>query len=95
MGKNRLKDVPTQHALTTQMIEIQPDGVTAKATTYFTGVHFGRGEWEGQHLTSWGSYIDTLVRDDSASKPGRWLISQRTLLFTERIGDERLMGKLE
>lgn len=75
------------------MIEIQPDGVTAKATTYFTGVHFGRGKWQGQHLTSWGQYIDMLVRDDSVSKPGRWLISQRTLVFTERIGDERLMDE--
>ncbi|KAK8030043.1 hypothetical protein PG993_011334 [Apiospora rasikravindrae] len=88
-AKTRLKNIPTQHALTTQMVEIQPDGVTAKATTYFTGVHFGRGKWQGQHLTSWGSYVDTLVRDDG--KPGNWLISKRTVLFTERLGEERVM----
>ncbi|KAK8062302.1 hypothetical protein PG997_014399 [Apiospora hydei] len=87
--KTRLKNIPTQHALTTQMVEIQPDGVTANATTYFTGIHFGRGKWQGHHLTSWGSYVDTLVRDNG--KPGNWLISKRTILFTERLGEERVM----
>ncbi|KAK7959467.1 uncharacterized protein PG986_004321, partial [Apiospora aurea] len=87
--QGRLKNIPTQHALTTQMVEIQPDGVTANATTYFTGIHFGRGKWQGHHLTSWGSYVDTLVRDDG--KPGNWLISKRTVLFTERLGEERVM----
>ena len=87
--KNRLKDIPTQHSLTTQMIEIQQDGVTAQANTYFTGLHFGRGQWEGHHLTSWGQYVDTLQL-----VKGKWLITKRTCLFTAREGDERLMEDL-
>ncbi|KAK6836754.1 hypothetical protein PG989_006813 [Apiospora arundinis] len=87
--EGRLKDIPTQHSLTTQMIDIQPDGATAHATTYFTGLHFGRGEWAGHHLTSWGQYVDVLQL-----VKGRWLITKRTCLFTARDGDERLMEGL-
>ena len=47
----RLSPVASQHALTTQHIEVAADGKSAQATTYFTGVHFGKGKWEGKEVT--------------------------------------------
>lgn len=91
----RLKPVTTQHALTTQHIEILTDGNSASATTYFTGVHFGKGKWEGQEITAWGKYQDTLVLDSQMpSLPGasgRWLISKREVTFMKRLGEEGVM----
>ncbi|THW31623.1 hypothetical protein D6D21_10655 [Aureobasidium pullulans] len=54
--QQRLKPVTTQHALTTQhlIITTSSSSPTAKATTYFTGVHLGRGKWEGQQVTAYG-----------------------------------------
>lgn len=57
----RLHAITSQHALTTQHIAISPSGTTANATTYFSGVHFGKGKWEGQTCTAYGKYIDELV----------------------------------
>ncbi|TKA24922.1 hypothetical protein B0A54_17485 [Friedmanniomyces endolithicus] len=47
----RLAPVSSQHALTTQHILLSPDGQSATATTYFTGIHFGKGKWEGKEVT--------------------------------------------
>ncbi len=47
----RLSPVTSQHALTTQHILLSPDGHSALATTYFTGIHFGKGKWEGKEVT--------------------------------------------
>ncbi|EMC93616.1 hypothetical protein BAUCODRAFT_75608 [Baudoinia panamericana UAMH 10762] len=90
-----LSPVTTQHALTTQLIEIAADGKTAKATTYFTGVHFGQGKWEGKEVTAWGTYADTLtLTEGQPSLPGssgQWLISRREVSFTKRLGEEGVM----
>lgn len=40
----RLEHITSQHALTTQIIEIAEDGKSAHTTTYFTGIHFGKGK---------------------------------------------------
>ncbi|KAI0008747.1 hypothetical protein F4779DRAFT_419236 [Xylariaceae sp. FL0662B] len=93
--QKRLATVTTQHALTTQTISVEADGRNASAETYFTGVHFGKGKWEGKEVTAWGRYLDTLVLvDGDADIPGatgRWLISRREVRFTKRLGEEGVM----
>ncbi|OBW66928.1 MAG: Uncharacterized protein AUREO_029930 [Aureobasidium pullulans] len=97
--QQRLKPVTTQHALTTQHLIIAPSSSspTAKATTYFTGVHLGRGKWEGQQVTAYGKYVDELVCiegdavETEAGATGIWEISKRTVMFFGRVGEEGVM----
>lgn len=92
---NRLEPVTTHHALTTQTIAIALDGRTAEASTYFTGVHFGTGKWEGQESMAWGRYKDSLVlvegRGALPGASGQWLISKREVVIMKRTGEERIM----
>lgn len=93
---SRLAPVTTQHALTTQEIYIDISGVRAEATTYFNGIHFGQGKWEGQQVTAWGKYIDTLVLDRGSESrvvgaSGNWLIKRREVVFMGRLGEEGVM----
>ena len=85
----------TQHALTTQTIEIAEDGRYAEASTYFTGVHFGLGKWKGKEVTAWGKYVDRLkLVEGKKSLPGasgQWLIEKRELVFMGRLGEEGVM----
>ena len=91
--------ITSQHALTTQQVEIAEDGKSAHATTYFTGIHFGKGKWEGKEVTAWGKYVDTLTLiegegEGKASLPGasgQWLISRREVSFMGRLGEEGVM----
>ncbi|KAK3063231.1 hypothetical protein LTS18_002067 [Coniosporium uncinatum] len=90
--KNRLGEVITQHALTTQIIEVNRDGKTASAETYFTGNHFGHGKYEGQVLVAYGKYVDQLVCTGQGQGTYReWRIKKRTVVFMKRIGDEHIM----
>lgn len=85
----------TQHALTTQTINIDNDGKSAKATTYFTGVHLGQGRWKGQMVTAYGKYTDELVCVPEvaslAGASGQWLIKRREVEFMGRVGEEGVM----
>lgn len=91
----RLTPVVTQHALTTQTISISADGKSADAVTYFTGIHFGQGKWEGSEITAWGKYVDTLTlvegMESLPGASGQWLISDRYVEFMGRRGEERVM----
>nr|POE54485.1 hypothetical protein CFP56_41423 [Quercus suber] len=91
----RLTPITSQHALTTQTIEIAEDGQSAKATTYFTGIHFGKGKWEGQQVTAWGKYVDVLQRFEGPREvpgaSGKWRIVQRECGFMGRLGEEGVM----
>ncbi|KAG9678326.1 hypothetical protein KCU99_g1269, partial [Aureobasidium melanogenum] len=96
--QQRLKPVTTQHALTTQHLIL--DTTTAKATTYFTGVHLGRGKWEGQQVTAYGKYVDELLcvsasevgdTEVEAGASGVWKIKSRTVTFFGRVGEEGVM----
>lgn len=70
-----LAPVHTQHALTTQLIDL--DGPqTASSKTYFTASHFGQGVYEGELLTAWGRYDDALVKTGSG-----WRVKTRTLVY--------------
>lgn len=40
--------ITTQHALSTQLIDIDGEGITARSATYFTASHFGIGDFYGQ-----------------------------------------------
>ncbi|OQO02710.1 hypothetical protein B0A48_12239 [Cryoendolithus antarcticus] len=95
---DRLKHITSQHALTTQTIEMAADGKTAETTTYFTGIHFGQGKWKGQQVTAWGRYVDHFVRvkadaaeDVLPGATGRWLIDKRETVFMGRLGEEGVM----
>ncbi|KAI4722436.1 hypothetical protein E4T48_01334 [Aureobasidium sp. EXF-10727] len=98
--QQRLKPVTTQHALTTQHLLL--DTVSAKATTYFTGVHLGRGKWTGQQVTAYGKYVDELIcvseeearntkTETEAGASGVWKIQSRTVTFFGRVGEEGVM----
>ncbi|ORY67004.1 uncharacterized protein BCR38DRAFT_472526 [Pseudomassariella vexata] len=93
--KRRLSPITSQHALTTQMLEIAEEGKSAKATTYFTGIHFGKGKWQGKEVTAWGKYVDDLVVVDGnpgvPGASGKWLISRRDVVFMGRLGEEGVM----
>ncbi|KAK6437604.1 hypothetical protein LTR95_006202 [Oleoguttula sp. CCFEE 5521] len=95
---DRLKHITSQHALTTQTIEIAADGTTAETTTYFTGIHFGQGKWKGQQVTAWGRYVDHFVKvkldaveDVLPGATGTWLIDKRETVFMGRLGEEGVM----
>ncbi|CAI6341760.1 unnamed protein product [Periconia digitata] len=98
---NRLGPILTHHSLTTQRITFGHDSRTAHAVTYFVGCHFGQGPHEGKVLQAWGQYSDELICLDrnSADREGEgvagasgvWRIAKRTVGFTKRIGDERIM----
>lgn len=93
-----LKHITSQHALTTQTIAVSSDGKSAKATTYFTGIHFGRGKWQGQQVTAWGKYVDDLVLLSSGEgevlpgSSGAWRIARREVEFMGRLGEEGVMA---
>ncbi|KAF2774256.1 hypothetical protein EJ03DRAFT_322849 [Teratosphaeria nubilosa] len=96
--EKRLSPVSFHHTLGTQIIEIATDGKAAKAHTYFTGVHFGKGKWEGKEVTAWGTYVDDLVLIDGpaarnvlSGASGQWLIKRRECLWTKRMGEEGVM----
>ena len=84
----------SQHALTTQLIDFSSEDGWATATTYFTGIHFGQGKWNGQQVTAWGKYVDELVlveRGKFRNASGTWLIKKRTVEFMGRLGEEGVM----
>ena len=95
MSPSRLAPIRPQHALTTQTITVSPDGGGAEAVTYFTGIHFGQGKWEGKEVTAWGKYTDALVlvrgKESLPGASGQWLISRRVVTFIGRLGEEGVM----
>ena len=90
-----MTNVTSQHAITTQHIIVAADGKTAKTTSYFTGVHFGKGKWDGKEVTAWGKYVDDLVRSDGVNAlpgvDGSWLIKTREVTFFKRLGEEGVL----
>lgn len=95
---SRLGPIRTHHNLTTQTIRFSQDGKTANAVTYFISCHFGQGKHEGKALSAYGRYLDELVLLDAngdfegvQGASGIWRIKRRTVLFTNRIGDEAIM----
>lgn len=75
MYKERLQKaighLQTQHALTTQIIELTSD-TTATAMTYCRAIHFH----DGKHFFAEARYDDTLVKSFFEGKE-RWLIKER------------------
>lgn len=62
-------------------------------TTYFSGVHFGTGRWEGQTCTAYGKYVDELVLvpnvgAETAGASGAWRVCERRVEFMARVGEE-------
>ncbi|KAF2255443.1 hypothetical protein BU26DRAFT_417387 [Trematosphaeria pertusa] len=99
---NRLGPIATHHALSTQTIVFGSDPRTANAVTYFVGSHFGQGPHEGKVLQAYGRYVDELVLMDVGEDgdyegvpgaSGVWRIKRRTVGFTKRVGDERIMSE--
>ena len=67
----------TQHALSTNVIDVHTGASTANSTTYYTASHFGQGAYEGQVLYAYGKYVDDLVKLGHEV----WRIQNRTLLY--------------
>jgi ketosteroid isomerase-like protein len=65
----------TQHALTTQLIEVTGEK-TANAMTYCTADIFGVGKDEGKRVTNWGMYQDKLVKGIFDGRED-WKIAER------------------
>ncbi|CAA9964698.1 hypothetical protein P3342_010664 [Pyrenophora teres f. teres] len=97
--KKRLGPVRTHHNLTTQTITFRSDAQTARVVTYFHGIHFGQGPHEGKMLSAFGKYVDNMVMLEAKDgdfegvrgASGVWRIKDRTVTFTQRIGDENIM----
>ncbi|PGH13472.1 hypothetical protein AJ79_03602 [Helicocarpus griseus UAMH5409] len=70
--------VMTQHALTTQLVDVAKNGTSARSATYFTASHFGTEDFYGQTLWGWGTYEDYWIKE---STTGRWKIIQRTMTY--------------
>ncbi|KAH8588461.1 hypothetical protein B0O99DRAFT_359756 [Bisporella sp. PMI_857] len=74
--ENALIKVNTQHALSTQVIDVISP-TEAFSVTYYTATHFGVGNYEGQILVAYGQYQDAWVRQPDLS----WKISHRNLVY--------------
>ncbi|KAF4414859.1 small subunit of phenylpropionate dioxygenase [Fusarium acutatum] len=82
----------TQHALTTQLIEVTGEK-TASATTYCMADVFGVGEDKGKRVTSWGLYQDKLVKGNFDGRED-WKIAERiATLAAPLMGDLSLLSK--
>ena len=68
--------VTTQHLLGTQTIILEKGGCKARALTYLTATHFGKGKYEGQVVYAYGQYQDVLARDGKD-----WKIQVRNLQY--------------
>ncbi|KJX93460.1 hypothetical protein TI39_contig4311g00002 [Zymoseptoria brevis] len=96
---HRFEHVTSQHALTTQTIELLAHGHGARAETYFTAVYFGQGVWEGQKVVFWGKFVDDLVKSDQYGRGGgtrddevgNWRVMRRVCEVVGQEGDERGM----
>lgn len=94
-----LGPIRTHHSLTTQSIIFAPSGTRATASTHFVGVHFGQGPHEGKMISAYGQYLDVLVLSERSDgevegvpgASGIWRIAKRKVVFTKRIGDEKIM----
>jgi hypothetical protein len=70
-----LEKVTTQHALSTQVIEVLSEG-EAFSVTYFTATHFGMGVSEGEMVVTHGQY-----QDHWALQHQSWKIKNRNLVY--------------
>ena len=75
-----LSPVTTQHALSTQAIDVLRGGCTARSITYFTASHFGKNQYEGQVAYAYAQYQDTWSKD----RDGTWKIQFRNLVYMVR-----------
>jgi ketosteroid isomerase-like protein len=64
-----------KHVCANPVVDLEADGVTARATTDY--VFVGRGADGGFAVTSAGRYHDRLVRADD----GRWRFAERAIVF--------------
>ncbi|KAH7317175.1 SnoaL-like domain-containing protein [Stachybotrys elegans] len=82
----------TQHALTTQLIELTGE-TTANATTYCRTDIFGVDEDQSKNVTSWGMYQDKLVKGTYDGRED-WRIAERNAISTAPLkGDLSLLSK--
>ncbi|KAJ6458218.1 hypothetical protein C8R45DRAFT_1110126 [Mycena sanguinolenta] len=70
-----LEKVTTQHALSTQVIEVLSES-EAFSVTYYTATHFGMGLYEGEIAVAYGQYQDYWVLRNQS-----WKIQNRNLVY--------------
>ncbi|MCJ1338119.1 hypothetical protein MMC09_003404 [Bachmanniomyces sp. S44760] len=86
---NTFHSLPTQHALSTQVITATSKN-SASAVTYFTATVFGENQYAGQVVTSYGTYRDVLSKTSSG-----WKVNLRALSFagpTQAVGTTAILG---
>ncbi|KAF2266363.1 hypothetical protein CC78DRAFT_531757 [Lojkania enalia] len=100
--QNRLGPIRTHHSLTTQIISFHSaNPKAASVVTHFIGAHLGQGPHAGKVLTAYGRYMDELVclepeggdYEGVSGASGVWRIRKRTVVFTGRVGDEKIMSE--
>ncbi|KAJ6474882.1 hypothetical protein C8R45DRAFT_834758, partial [Mycena sanguinolenta] len=70
----RLEKITTQHAMSTQVIEVLSES-EAFSVTYYTAMHFGMGVYESEIAVAYGQYQDYWVLQDQS-----WKIQNRNLV---------------
>lgn len=74
--ENSLEKVTTQHALTTQVINVKANGKEAESVTYFSVNYFGTGDLEGEMAVTYGQYQDVWRK----GKEGEWRVVWRNVV---------------
>ncbi|KAI9739972.1 MAG: hypothetical protein M1818_005028 [Claussenomyces sp. TS43310] len=67
----------SHHDQSATVIDVDPHSGTANSSIYLQGTFFGRGVLQGQAITTYGRYVDSLVRTSNG-----WLITKRFLNVT-------------
>ncbi|TAQ88830.1 hypothetical protein B7494_g2826 [Chlorociboria aeruginascens] len=72
----------SHHDQSATIIDVDTVAGTANSSVYLQGTFFGQGDLAGQFLTTYGRYVDTLIRTSNG-----WLVTNRILNATAQIGN--------
>ena len=78
----------SQHLLGNVVVEVEPDGGTARSICYFQAQHVRAGTPGGDTYVIAGSYTDTLVRT-----PDGWRIAERVQAYLWRDGNRAVVAR--
>jgi ketosteroid isomerase-like protein len=78
----------SQHLLGNVLVEVAPDGTTARCTSYFQAQHVRAGAPGGDTYVIAGSYTDTLTRTADG-----WRIAERVQAYLWRDGNRAVVAR--
>lgn len=83
----------SQHRLTNTRIDIDPDGRSARASTYLDAFIVHSGHRDGPTFQLLAEYHDRLQYDPAADADGgRWLIAERHVTSLWSLGNASILG---